>query len=61
MMPGMVSAKEKDYVLQRTKRYRLEGTHILQVWEDGRVRIVPHPAPGGRIVRHAHEELGILE
>jgi hypothetical protein len=61
MMPGMVSAKEKDCVLQRTKRYRLEGTHILQVWEDGRVRIVPHPAPGGHIVRHAHEELGILE
>jgi hypothetical protein len=44
MVPGMVSAKEKDYVLQRARRYWLEGTHILRVWEDGRVRIVPHPA-----------------
>ncbi len=29
MVPGMVSAKEKDRVLQRGRRYRLEGTHIL--------------------------------
>ncbi len=58
MVLGMVSAKEKDRVLQRAKRYRLEGTHILRVWEDGRVQIIPHPAQRGRIVRHAHEELG---
>jgi hypothetical protein len=58
MVSGMVSAKERDRVLQRTKRYRLEGTHIFQVWEDGRVRIVPHPDQRGRIVRRAHEELG---
>jgi hypothetical protein len=44
MVPGMVSAKERNCVLQQARRYRLEGTHILQVWEDGRVRIVPHPA-----------------
>ncbi len=31
---------------------------MLRVWEDGRVRIVPHPAQRGRIVQHAHEELG---
>ncbi len=43
MVSGMVSAKQRDRVLQQTKRYRLEGTHILQVWEDGKVRIVPHP------------------
>jgi hypothetical protein len=36
----------------------LEGIHILRVWEDGRVQIVPHPAQRGRIVQHAHEELG---
>ncbi len=36
----------------------VEGTHKLQVWEDGRVQIVPHPAQEGHIVRHAHEELG---
>ncbi len=58
MVPGMVSAKERDHVLQRAKRYRLEGTHIFRVWEDGRVRIVPHPAQRGRIVQHAHEKLG---
>jgi hypothetical protein len=44
MVLGMVSAKERDHVLQQARRYKLEGTHILQVWEDGRVRIVPHPA-----------------
>jgi len=58
MVLGMVSAKERDRVLQSAKRYRLEGTHILRVWEDGRVRIVPHPTQRGRIMRHAHEELG---
>jgi hypothetical protein len=29
MVPGMVSAKERNRVLQRAKKYRLEGTHIL--------------------------------
>ncbi len=28
------------------------------MWEDGRVRIVPHPAQRGHIMQHAHEELG---
>jgi hypothetical protein len=58
MVPGMVSAKERDCVLQRARKYQLEGTHILRVWEDGRVRIVPHPTHRARIVQHAHEELG---
>ncbi len=44
MVPGMVNTKERNCVLQRAKRYRLEGTHILRVWEDGWVRIIPHPA-----------------
>ncbi len=57
MVSGMVSAKERNRVLQRTKRYWLEGTHILRVWEDGRVRIIPHPDQRGCIVRHAHEQL----
>ncbi len=43
MVSNMVNAKERDRVLQQAKRYRLEGTHILQVWEDGKVRIVLHP------------------
>jgi hypothetical protein len=58
MVPGMMSAKERDHNLQRIRRYRLEGTHILRVWKDGRVRIVSHLAQRGRIVRHAHEVLG---
>jgi hypothetical protein len=29
MVPGMVSAKERHHVLQRARRYRLEGTLIL--------------------------------
>ncbi len=29
MVPCMVSAKERDCVLQRVRRYRLEGTQIL--------------------------------
>jgi hypothetical protein len=58
MVPGMVSAKEKDRILQHAWRYWLEGTHILRVWEDGGVQIVPHPTQRGCIVQHAHEELG---
>jgi len=58
MVPRMVNAKERDHVFQQARKYRLEGTHILRVWEDGRVRIVPHPTHRGHIVRHAHEELG---
>jgi hypothetical protein len=37
IVPSMVSAKERDHVFQRARRYRLKGTHILRVWEDGRV------------------------
>jgi hypothetical protein len=58
MVPCMVSAKERDRVLQQTMRYQLEGTHILRVWEDGRVQVVPHPAQRTHIVQHVHEELG---
>ncbi len=58
MVSSMVNAKERDRVLQRVKRYWLEGTHILRVWEDGKVWIVPHPDQRRRIVQHAHEELG---
>jgi hypothetical protein len=30
MVPGMVSAKERDCVLQKARKYWLEGTHILE-------------------------------
>jgi hypothetical protein len=58
MVPGMMSTKERDRTLQQVRKYRLEGTHILRMWEDGKVPIVPHPTQRRRIVRHAHEELG---
>jgi hypothetical protein len=56
IVQGVVSAKERDHVFQRTRRYWLEGTHILRMWEDGKVH--PHPTQRGRNVWHAHEELG---
>ncbi len=31
MVPGMVSAKERDRVLQRARKYPLEGTHPSSV------------------------------
>ncbi|OAE18352.1 hypothetical protein AXG93_2727s1180 [Marchantia polymorpha subsp. ruderalis] len=43
MVPCTVGAKEQDRVLQRAKRYRLERSHVLWVWEDGRIQVVPHP------------------
>ncbi len=61
MVPSMVSAKERNRVLQRTRRYRLEGTHILRVWEDGRVWIVPHLAQEGRLCNMPMRSWGILE
>jgi hypothetical protein len=57
-VPSTVGAKERDRVLQRAKRYRLEGRHVLRVWKDGKVRVVPPPARRVPLVRHAHEELG---
>ena len=43
-IPCIVDAKERDRVVQRARRYRLEGRHVLRVWDDGRVRIVPSVA-----------------
>ncbi len=31
MVPGMVSAKERDRVLQRARKYQLKGTHTSSV------------------------------
>jgi hypothetical protein len=61
MVPGMVNAKEKDRVFQRTRRYWLEGTHILQVWEDGKVRIVPIQPREGVLCGMPMKSWGILE
>ncbi len=55
---GTIGAKERDRVLQRARRYRLKGRHVLRVWKDGKVRVVPPPARRVPLVRHAHEELG---
>jgi hypothetical protein len=55
---GTIGAKERDRILQRAKRFRWEGSHILRLWEDGRVRLVPQLSERANLVRHAHEELG---
>lgn len=57
-MVGMLDAKERDRILQRARRFRCEGRHILRVWEDGKVRVVPVPSQRIQLIRHAHEELG---
>jgi hypothetical protein len=61
MVLGMVSAKERDCVLQQAKRYRLEGTHILRMWEDGRVRIVHIQPRKGILCGMPMRSWGILE
>jgi hypothetical protein len=53
-----IGAKERDWILQRAKRFKWEGSHMLRLWEDGRVRLVPQPSERTSLVRHAHEELG---
>ncbi|OAE35993.1 hypothetical protein AXG93_93s1320 [Marchantia polymorpha subsp. ruderalis] len=61
MVPCIVGVNERDRILQRTKRYRLEGAHVLRMWEDSVIRLVLLPAQRARIVRHAHEELEHFE
>ncbi len=53
-----IGAKERDRILQRAKRFKWEGSHMLRLLKDGQVRLVPHPSERTRLVRHAHEELG---
>jgi hypothetical protein len=53
MVLGMVSAKERNRVLQRTRRYRFEGTHIFRVWED-----CTTSSPKRACYATSHEELG---
>jgi hypothetical protein len=36
-----IGAKERDQILQRAKRFKWEGSHMLTLWKDGRVRLVP--------------------
>ncbi|OAE21603.1 hypothetical protein AXG93_939s1100 [Marchantia polymorpha subsp. ruderalis] len=48
MVPDTVGAKEQDRVLQRAKRYRLEGSHVLRVLEDASFNALTlelHPLP----------------
>ena len=36
---GAADSRERDRILQRAKRFRLEGSHVLRVWGDGRERL----------------------
>ncbi|CAM6082514.1 unnamed protein product [Calypogeia fissa] len=55
---GIVGAKERDRILQRAKRFRWEGSHVVRLLVNGQVWLVPHPSERASLVRHAHEELG---
>ena len=55
---GNCDAKERDRILQRAKRFRWEGSQVLRVWSDGKVRVVPKPSQCVALVQHSHEELG---
>ncbi len=57
-LASTIGAKERDRILQRAKRFKWEGSHMLKLLKDGQVRLVPHPSERTRLVRHAHEELG---
>jgi hypothetical protein len=52
------STKEKDGVLQRTKRFVWERTHILKLWPDGTKKVVPTLEERVKLIKHAHEDLG---
>lgn len=53
-----MSAKEKDRIQQRAKRFMWEGDHLLQVWPDGNKKVVPVPLERVKVIMHAHEDLG---
>jgi hypothetical protein len=57
-LAGTIGAKERDWILQKAKRFKWEGSRMVKIWEDGRVRLVPQPFERTRLVRHAHKELG---
>eukprot|EP00245_Coleochaete_scutata_P000411 TRINITY_DN1051_c1_g1_i1.p1 TRINITY_DN1051_c1_g1~~TRINITY_DN1051_c1_g1_i1.p1 ORF type:complete len:1227 (+),score=252.29 TRINITY_DN1051_c1_g1_i1:430-3681(+) len=57
-MPGGLTPSERDRVRQRSRRFRMEGEHLLRVFTDGRVLIVPRPETRPGLMRRAHEELG---
>jgi hypothetical protein len=50
--------KEKDRILQCTKRFVWERTHLLILWLDGTKKVVPVPEERVKLIKHAHEDLG---
>jgi hypothetical protein len=54
----MWSTKERDRVLQRTKRFVWKRTHLLRLWPDGTKKVVPAPEERVKLIKHAHEDLG---
>jgi hypothetical protein len=53
------STKERDRVLQHTKRFVWERTHLLRLWHDGTKKVVLAPEERVKLIKHAHEDLGI--
>jgi hypothetical protein len=52
------STKERDWILQRAKRFVWERTHLLRLWPDGTKKVVPIPKERVKLIKHAHEDLG---
>ena len=53
-----LTTKDKYRILQQAKRFKWEGSHLLRIWKDRKVGIVPLPTEREQLVRHVHEELG---
>jgi hypothetical protein len=52
------STKWRDRVLQRTKRFVWERTHLLRLWPDSTNKVVPALEERVKLIKHAHEDLG---
>jgi hypothetical protein len=52
------STKWRDRVLQRTKRFVWERTHLLRLWPDSTKKVVPALEERVKLIKHAHEDLG---
>jgi len=52
--------KEKDRVLQKAKRYHWKGKHLLKIWQDGHVQVVPWPKMRNSTVRHSRRSWDIF-
>lgn len=61
IIPDILNVKERDWITQQARRYRLEKLCVLRMLPGDELQIVLHLSHKDRIVRHAHEELVHLE